>query len=92
MKKLIFLTMISSFVVYGCAAGVPMMYHKDGATDADLKKDRYECMKECQVGGVLPSGETRIFYYGQNKLAQTEANRLFRMCMEARGWSCTESK
>ena len=78
--------------VTGCAVGVTMMYHKDGATDADLKKDRYECAKECQVGDVAASDETRIFYYGQNKLAQNEANRLFQMCMEARGWTPTESK
>jgi 3-oxoacyl-[acyl-carrier protein] reductase len=36
----------------------------------------------CSVTGT---DEDRVFFYGQNKIAQTEANRLYRMCMEARG-------
>ena len=40
-----------------------------------------------RVGSVIGTDETRVFFHGQNKLSQTEANRLFRMCMEARGWT-----
>jgi hypothetical protein len=73
--------------VAGCAPGGPAAWHRAGASDMDLKQDRYACSQEARVGDVTGTDEDRVFFYGQNKLAQTEANRLFRMCMEARGWS-----
>jgi hypothetical protein len=47
---------------------------------------------QTSIGSVAGTDETRIFFYGQNKLAQVEANSLYRMCMEARGWSAIEPK
>ena len=69
-----------------CASGGPTGWHKAGAADLDLKRDRYACAQESRVGDVTGTDEDRVFFYGQNKLAQNEANRLFAMCMEAKGW------
>lgn len=86
------LALISVFLLTGCVTGVPLAWQKPGSTEMDLKRDKYECSQESRVGSVMGTDETRVFFYGQNKLAQTEANRLFRMCMEARGWSAVENK
>ena len=85
--RLRILGMAVVLVVSGCASGAPSAWQKAGASDMDLKKDRYACSQESRVGDVTGTDEDRVFFYGQNKLAQTEANRLFRMCMEARGWT-----
>jgi hypothetical protein len=81
--------------VFSCSCylpDVPPAWDKPGAADANLKRDRYECSQESRVGPVAPSDETRVFFYGTNKLAQSEANRLYRLCMEARGWTAVERK
>ena len=51
----------------------------------DLKRDQYACSQESRVGSVAGTSETRMFFYGQNQLAQVETNWLYRLCMEARG-------
>ena len=76
----------------GCATGAPSGWRKVGSSEMDLKRDQYECSQESHVDSVVGTEETRVFYYGQNKLAQTEANRLYRLCMEARGWVANESR
>jgi hypothetical protein len=76
----------------GCASDAPSAWEKPGAAEEHLKRDRYECSQESRVGSGVPSDETRVFFYGTNKLAQTEANRLYRLCMEARGWTAAEPK
>ena len=83
--KDIFIMLCAASTFTGCATGGPSVWQKLGATEADLKRDKYECSQESRVGSVVGTDETRVFFYGQNKLSQTEANRLFRMCMEARG-------
>jgi outer membrane lipoprotein-sorting protein len=91
MKNLICVVILASLLI-GCATGTALTWQKVGASEADLKKDKYECSQESRVGGVTATDETRVFFYGQNKLSQVEANRLFRMCMEARGWATAEVK
>jgi hypothetical protein len=76
----------------GCATGAPSTWQKGGASETNLKQDRYACSQDARVGAVTGTDEDRVFFYGQNKLAQTEANRLYRMCMEARGWIVGERK
>ncbi len=76
----------------GCAAGAPAAWLKTGASEADLKRDTYACTQESRVGTVAPTEEKRIFFHGDNKLAQDEANRLYRACMESRGWSVVEHR
>ena len=88
----VLLPLVSIALLTGCATGGPSAWEKLGASDADFKRDRYQCSQEARVGSVTGSDETRVFFYGQNKLAQTEANRLYRMCMEARGWSAIQAK
>jgi len=78
------LTLLS---ISGCAAGAPTTWVKSGASGADLARDKYACTQESRVGDVAGTDETRAFFYGQNKLSQTEANRLYSMCLQARGWT-----
>ena len=83
---------IAAVVLASCAAGAPSTWQKAGASDGDLKRDKYECSQESRVGSVTGSDESRVFFYGQNKLSQTEANRLYTMCMEARGWTAVAAR
>ncbi len=88
--SLLYIPIISILLLTSCATGVSSQWQKVGASEMDLKRDKYECSQQSRVGSVAGTDETRVFFYGQNKLAQTEANRLYRMCMEARGWSDIE--
>lgn len=70
----------------GCATGTSSTWAKPGVGDAELARDRYTCTQESRVRDIPASESDRLFFYGNNKLAADEANRLFRLCMEARGW------
>lgn len=84
-----FLALIFALWITGCATAAPGGWKREGAGDDELARDRYACTQESRVGDVVGSEEDRVFWRGQNKLAQTEANRLFAMCMAARGWRAT---
>ncbi len=88
-------TVFASIVIMtlaGCAAGTASAWRKAGSSEMDLKRDQYACAQESRMGDVVGTDQTRVFFYGQNRLTQVEANRLYRMCMEARGWSTVETK
>ena len=76
----------------GCATGAASTWRKPNSSEMDFKQDKYLCSQESRVGAVAGTNETRLFFHGQNKLTQIEANRLYRMCMEARGWIAAESQ
>ena len=86
------LLLVSVALLTGCATRAPVLWTKPNSSEMDLKRDQYACSQESRVGSVAGTDETRVFFHGENKLAQTEANRLYRMCMEARGWSTVEPK
>jgi hypothetical protein len=92
MKFRMALLLITVILLTGCATGAASAWRKPGSSEMDLKRDQYACSQESRVGSVVGTDETRIFFYGENRLAQVEANRLYRMCMEARGWSTVEPK
>ena len=69
-----------------CATGVPTAWVKPGASGQDLADEKYACSRDSRVGNVVPSEDNRVFYHGSNKVAQTDANRLYKMCMESKGW------
>jgi hypothetical protein len=70
----------------GCATGVPTAWVKPGASEQELADAKYACMRDSRVGNVVPSEDNRVFAHGSNKVAQTDANRLYKMCMESKGW------
>ena len=86
------LLLVSVVLLTGCATGAASAWSKPNSSEMDLKRDQFACSQESRVGSVAGTDETRIFFYGQNRLAQVEANRLYRMCMEARGWSTVEPR
>lgn len=80
------LTGLVVLLLCSCATGAPSVWTKAGADEAQLARDRYACTQEARVRDVPPSESDRVYFYGSNKMAAQEANRLFQLCMEARGW------
>lgn len=65
----------------GC--GSAQFWTKPIFTDMEFKRDSYECERDSAVygGGSGVPGAMMVL------AAQRQADRLFRLCMEARGWS-----
>jgi hypothetical protein len=74
----------------GCATGVPTAWVKPGAGEQELADAKYACSRDGRVGNVVPSEDSRVFAHGSNKVAQTDANRLYKMCMESKGWQVSK--
>jgi len=74
----------------GCAA--ERVWVRAGATDADWKRDRYTCVQESRTawggGGTGVAGAVAIDEARGD--AQRQADELFAMCLEARGWHVEE--
>lgn len=73
----------------GCAQQQQMVFDKSGATQQELKRDNYECIQQSRT--QWSGGGTGLFGIGmmiatQND-AQNQAQQLFVMCMEARGYT-----
>jgi len=81
-----FLVMLIAFVVAalsGCETPISRQaWVRDGANDADLKRDTYECRRDT----------TFVDRQHVNwQWLHTDADRkLYRLCMEARGWTRAE--
>ena len=80
------LVMLIAFVVAalgGCETPISRQaWVRDGAIDADLKRDTYECRREA----------TYVNWRRINwRWSDTDADsKLYRLCMEARGWTRAE--
>lgn len=75
MKKIILCLIV--FVVCSCA---PTVFYKDGATQADFKRDSYGCEKDARQSG----------YYGQGLAGAINMKQFYRRCMEACGYEVKE--
>jgi len=90
MKKLAAVLVMVLVLATGCAtAPTKITWYKPGATQQDYAKDAYECTQETivstgEVGG--PGWIGLVMIASARQQAQTQANTLFKMCMEARGW------
>lgn len=79
----------------GCSAASRHNWARTGTTADDLARDRYTCMQESRTpfntsaGASTATGGTegRFIMLAAARHAQTEANRLFDSCMEAKGWA-----
>ena len=90
MRSTVFLVVLVVALAAGCATGVPTVWVKPGASEQDLADAKYVCNRDSRIGNVAPSEDNRVFYHGSNKVAQTDANRLYKMCMESKGWRVSE--
>ncbi len=73
----------------GCATAPKTLWVKPGAAQEDFARDRYECAQQSQTswsgGGTGLIGVAVMA--GAQTDAQNRATAMFKMCMEARGWS-----
>jgi hypothetical protein len=66
----------SGWVLLSGCAGPTDSYSKPGSSEMDWKRDSYACAQDPR-----PSGGTGLVS------AAADANRLYKACMEARGWT-----
>jgi hypothetical protein len=79
------------FLSAGCAQQ-KLLFDKPGLTIENFNRDRYDCVKESNVswsgGGTGSVGIAMIIF--SKSSADNQAEKLFRMCMEARGYTARE--
>jgi hypothetical protein len=82
---------VPSLLSVGCAQQ-KMLYAKPGATLEVFKRDKYECAQQSRTswagGGTGAVGLGMMI--GARSNAEKQAEELFKMCMEARGYSARE--
>jgi hypothetical protein len=87
--KLWVVSLISALLVIGCATPQKVLWDKPGGTPEDFRRDNYESTQQSMVswsgGGTGTVG--LVIMAGAQAQAQKQANALYRMCMEARGWT-----
>jgi len=87
--KLWVVSLISAILVTGCATPQKVIWDKPGGTLEDFRRDNYECVQQSRVswsgGGTGSVG--LVIMAGAQAQAQKQANDLYRMCMEAGGWT-----
>lgn len=87
MKKLLRVVMMA-MVISGCAT-TPMVWYKTGVTQQEFKRDNYECTQQSRTqwsgGGSGLIGLGMIA--GSQMSAQSQANQLYRMCMDSKGYT-----
>jgi hypothetical protein len=87
MKRVVGLVMLSVWLA-GCATTNTNQLWYPTKEGLDFKKDKYECVQESKTpwsgGGTGLLGVAVMA--GTSSSAQSEADKLFNMCMEARGY------
>ncbi len=74
----------SAWVLLTGCTGPTYSYSKAGSDVADFRRDSYACVQEPRMSWGA-SGNPMIV--GASIDGKREANRLYRACMEARGWT-----
>jgi hypothetical protein len=79
------------FGLAGCSHP-KILYDKPGLTSEEFNRDRYDCVQQSRVswsgGGTGGLGAAMII--GAKSNADNQANDLFKMCMEARGYTARQ--
>jgi len=78
----------SAWVLFAGCTGPTYGYSKAGSDVADFRRDSYACVQEPRMSWGA-SGNPMIV--GASIDGKREANRLYRTCMEARGWTASET-
>lgn len=82
----IILVLASVVACVGCAT--PKQWAKDGATQDEFARDRYQCIQESK----LPYSQAYVNpYYGGSSQGVRFDPTLFQACMEARGYSLVDA-
>jgi uncharacterized protein YceK len=84
--------MLIAIVLSGCAA--PLVYTKPGTGIDEFRRDNYACVQESRTnwagGGRGVAGAALLIVAKVD--AQQQANRLYKMCMTARGYDSHEQQ
>jgi len=91
MKKLLLLAMALGLLMSGCAT---MIWTKDNFSEEEFKRDNYLCVQESRTqwsgGGSGLIGLAMIA--GSAASAQAQTTKLYKMCMESKGWHLVDSQ
>lgn len=91
-KKIFILSIVSVLLLLTACAKPKMLYYKDGLTQEDFNRDKYECVQQSRTswsgGGTGAFGIAMII--GSKSNAEAQSAELFKMCMEARGYTARE--
>ena len=79
----------SVWVLLAGCTGPTYSYSKPGSSSLDFKQDSYACLQESRVSWGAAGG---LMIAAAQADAKREANRLYRMCMEARGWTAEAAR
>jgi len=82
MLRLAALVFSAWVLLSGCTEPI-YSYSKPGATEMDWKQDSYACVQ----GSGTFAGGTGLVSVGAATDNRREISRLYKMCMEARGWT-----
>jgi hypothetical protein len=93
-RKKLALTVLTAALLSSCAS---RGWGKYGASGAEIARDKFECQKESrivaypQIAPPAPQpsfagGFAQGWTLGQSIVASQEANKLYSLCMEARGY------
>jgi len=90
-KFLKLLTFSSLFLLFGCSPP-KVLFYKSGLTIEEFKRDKYDCAQQARTswsgGGTGNLGLAMIA--SAKSEADKQSKSLFRMCMEARGYTARE--
>ncbi len=78
----------SAWVLLTGCTGPTYSYSKAGSDVADFRRDSYACVQEPQMSRAASGSPTIVSASTDGK---RKANRLYRTCMEARGWTASEA-
>ncbi len=83
-----FMALVLGVVLFAGCAGPTYSYSKAGSNVADFRQDSYACVQKPRMSWGA-GGNPMIV--GASTDAKQEAT-LYRMCMEARGWTAEASR
>lgn len=91
MFKIISVLILTIILLSGCRTPA-LTWSKAGSTQDEFNRDKYQCVQEARVSwGAGASGDfAALWIMGAKNQAEKESYNLFKMCMEARGWSGKE--
>jgi hypothetical protein len=81
----VFLAILLLVLATGCAVQQPLVYEKSGATMQDFRQDTYQCVQDSRT--TWAAGGHWVHVLAARNEAQVLADRLYKMCMEAHGYT-----
>ena len=80
------------FLAIGCAPTKKLIFDRERLTTEEFNRDKYECVQQSKVnwGGGGTGALGIVMILSSKSSADNQANEMFKMCMEARGYTARE--